>query len=64
MPIYWKEKMRCRKCEGKLHVLRSCRKVRLRCSDCGREYRIHEIASDLDEETEAALSVYTSIIYD
>jgi len=56
--------MKCRKCAGKLEVHRSCRRVRLRCTRCSKEYQIHEIASDLDKETEEILERYTVIIYD
>ncbi len=56
--------MQCKKCKGKLEVARSCRRVRLRCRKCGTEYRIHEVAGDLDEETEAVLEQYTVLIYD
>ncbi len=56
--------MKCRKCGKKLEVVRRCRQVRLRCSGCSREYRIHEVAADLDAETEALLERYTTIIYD
>jgi len=41
-----------------------CRRVRMRCTVCGQEYRIHEVASDLDKETEEILERYTTIIYD
>jgi hypothetical protein len=41
-----------------------CRRVRMRCTQCGTEYKIHEIASQLDKETEELLERYTSIIYD
>jgi hypothetical protein len=56
--------MHCRDCHHKLEVLRSCRRIRLRCSGCQREYQIHEVASDLDPETEKLLEKYTTIIYD
>lgn len=56
--------MQCRKCKGKLEVLRQCRRVRLKCSKCRQEYQIHEVAQDLDAETEALLERYTCIIYD
>ncbi len=36
----------------------------MRCTACGQEYQIHEIASELDKETEAVLERYTAIIYD
>lgn len=41
-----------------------CRRIRLRCTSCGKEYQIHEVASDLDEETEKILEKYTAIVYD
>ncbi len=58
--------MRCKEteCDGKLEVARSCRRVRMRCTRCGREYHIHEVADQLDPETEEKLAAYTSIIYD
>jgi hypothetical protein len=36
----------------------------MRCTGCNREYQIHEVASDLDPETEKLLEKYTAIIYD
>jgi hypothetical protein len=56
--------MQCRKCNHKLEVLRSCRRIRLRCTGCKKEYQIHEVASDLDPEIEKQLEKYTTIIYD
>jgi hypothetical protein len=56
--------MQCRKCREKLEVARRCREVKLRCNGCGREYHVHEVAADLDEETERILERYTCIIYD
>ncbi len=56
--------MQCGKCNGKLEVVRRCRQVRLRCTACGHEYQIHEVAAELDAETEAILERYTCIIYD
>jgi len=57
--------MRCRECgRGELEVVRRCRQVRLRCRECGREYQVHEVAGDLDPETEELLARYTCIIYD
>jgi hypothetical protein len=56
--------MKCKKCEGRLEVLRMCRRIRLRCTACNHEYQIHEVADRLDKETEAILKNYTSIIYD
>jgi len=56
--------MKCMECRGKLKVHRSCRRVRLRCTLCNKEYQIHEVAGDLDRETEEILERYTAIIYD
>lgn len=56
--------MKCVKCEGKLEVVRRCSQVRLKCSDCLHEFHVHEVASQLDVETEEELSKYTTIIYD
>ena len=56
--------MQCRKCEKKLEVARRCREVKLRCTGCAHEYQVHEVAADLDAETEAILERYTCIIYD
>ena len=56
--------MKCKKCSGKLEVHRQCRRVRMRCTVCGREYQIHEVAGELDRETEEILERYTAIIYD
>lgn len=56
--------MQCKKCDGTLEVLRQCRRVRLKCRNCQQEYQIHEVAADLDKETEEQLERYTCIIYD
>ncbi|MFZ5773960.1 MAG: dual CXXC motif small (seleno)protein [Thermodesulfobacteriota bacterium] len=56
--------MQCKECRGKLEVARSCRRVRMRCLKCGREYQIHEVADQLDAETEEILARWTCIIYD
>lgn len=56
--------MQCKKCGYKLEVSRRCRQVRLRCGGCNHEYQIHEVAADLDPETEKILERYTCIIYD
>ena len=56
--------MYCKECEGKLEVHRMCRRIRMRCTKCGKEYKIHEVASDMDRETEEMLERYTVIIYD
>ena len=36
----------------------------MQCKGCGKEYQIHEVADQLDKETEDALEFYTAIIYD
>ncbi|MGW8195698.1 MAG: dual CXXC motif small (seleno)protein [Desulforhopalus sp.] len=56
--------MKCKKCFELLEVRRMCRKVRMRCTGCGQEYQIHEIADELDKETEEILERFTAIIYD
>lgn len=56
--------MQCKKCQEKLEVQRRCRKVCMRCTACGEEYHIHEVADQLDRETEEILERYTAIIYD
>lgn len=56
--------MKCRECGEKLEVHRACRRVRMRCTSCKKEYQIHEVAHDLDAETEEILAKYTSIVYD
>jgi len=44
--------------------LRRCRRVRLKCKACRHKYQIHEVADQLDAETEDLLANYTCIIYD
>lgn len=56
--------MKCKECDAPLKVQRRCRQVRLACSDCHKEYQIHEVAAELDPETEAELERFTCIIYD
>lgn len=56
--------MECKKCGGRLEILRACWKVRMKCRKCGAEYRIHEVSDQLDSETEELLARYPSIIYD
>jgi len=56
--------MECKKCGGRLEVLRACWKVRMKCRKCGTEFRIHEVSDQLDHETEEMLARYPSIIYD
>jgi len=56
--------MKCEKCQNTLVVSRKCRRVRLQCTGCGHEYQIHEVAAQLDPETETLLEQYNSIIYD
>lgn len=56
--------MKCKICSGKLEVHRMCRRVRMRCTECKKEFQIHEVAADLDRETEEMLERYTAIVYD
>ncbi len=56
--------MKCKKCNARLEIARACRRIRMRCTRCGHEYHIHEVADQLDPETEEKLACYTSIIYD
>ncbi len=56
--------MKCKKCQNELEVHRACWKVCLRCTACKQEYQIHEVASELDQETEKILEQYPVIIYD
>lgn len=56
--------MKCKKCKGNLEILRMCRKVRMQCKKCWEEYQIHEVADQLDRESEEMLARYTAIIYD
>ena len=56
--------MQCKKCDGTLKVFRQCHRIRLKCQSCHHEYQIHEVAAELDAETEKLLESYTCIIYD
>ncbi len=56
--------MKCKICGEKLEVYRACRKIRMKCTACSKEYQIHEVADQLDRQTEEILSKYTSIVYD
>ena len=56
--------MKCKKCKGKLEILRMCRKIRMQCKDCRQEYQIQEIVDQLDPESEEILERYNVIIYD
>lgn len=56
--------MHCKQCGQPLQVLRRCRQIRLQCSGCRKEYQIHEVAAELDPETEAELARFPTIIYD
>ncbi len=47
-----------------MEVLRACWKIRMKCRECGTEFRIHEVYDQLDAETEAILERYPSIVYD
>ena len=56
--------MKCQKCQNKLEILRLCGRITMQCSACKKEYHIHEVADQLDHETEKILEQYTAIIYD
>lgn len=56
--------MHCPGCGLILELVRVCRRVYFRCPDCRREYRVHELATQLDPETEKILEQYNAIIYD
>ncbi|WP_173362833.1 dual CXXC motif small (seleno)protein [Desulfotalea psychrophila] len=56
--------MKCKECGEKLEVHRSCRRVRMRCISCKAEFQIHEVADQLDAETEEILAKYSTLIYD
>ena len=56
--------MICRKCNGRLEVLRICSRVLVQCADCKHKYHIHEVLEQLDSETEELLNCYTCLIYD
>ena len=47
-----------------MEVLRACWKVRLKCTECGKEFHVHEVYDRLDAESEELLANYPSIIYD
>lgn len=56
--------MQCRECKGELGVKKMCGRIRLKCRTCRHEYQIHEVSSDLDDETAEILARYNTIIYD
>lgn len=57
--------MQCKQCgHEKLELVRWCKQIRLRCQNCGREHRIHELAAELDKETEKLLERHNCIVYD
>ena len=56
--------MKFNQCGHKLEIVRRCRQVCLKCIGCNHEYQVHEVAADLDPETEELLARYTCIIYD
>lgn len=56
--------MRCKHCQGDLEVLRTCRRVCMRCTMCTREFPLHEVADQLDRKTELILERYNAVIYD
>ncbi len=56
--------MECIKCEGTLEVFRICRAIKMRCNQSNATFAIHEVAYQLDKETECLLEQYNVIIYD
>lgn len=57
--------MECPSCHhSPLRVERRCSQVRLKCPNCRREYHIHELAAELDDNMEKELEKYSCIIYD
>jgi len=56
--------MQCKGCQAALEIVRSCRRIRMKCTKCGNEYQIHEVADQLDEATEEILGRWTVLIYD
>jgi hypothetical protein len=56
--------MICRKCNGRLDILRVCSRVFMQCADCKHKYSIHEVLDQLDSETEKLLNCYTCLVYD
>lgn len=47
--------MKCKQCQSPLQVLRRCRQI---------QYRIQELASELDSAMEKELEKFSCIIYD
>ena len=41
--------MTCKKCNGELRVIRSCREVTVFCSRCGGRFRLEEYTDYLDD---------------
>jgi hypothetical protein len=56
--------MICRKCDGRLEILRICSRVLVQCVECKHKYHIHEVVDQLDSETENLLNRYTCLVYD
>ena len=56
--------MKCKQCQSPLQVLRRCRQIRLQCPRCQKEYRIQELASELDSAMEKELEKFSCIMYD
>ncbi len=56
--------MTCPRCDGHLELLRTCSRLRMRCSACNEEFRIHEVADQIDQQTEELLDRFNAIIYD
>jgi hypothetical protein len=42
--------MKCKKCEGGIKLVISCRTVTLNCMDCGKVFSVKEYIDEMDEE--------------
>jgi len=42
-------RMTCKKCEGSLRVIRSCREVTVFCNKCGGRFRLEEYLDFIDD---------------
>jgi len=56
--------MICKKCNGRLEVLRICSRVLLQCADCKHKYHIREVPDQLDNGNEELLNCYNCLVYD
>jgi hypothetical protein len=56
--------MTCKHCGGKLEILRVCRSVKMKCTECRRTFSIGQVIHLLDEQTLLKLEAYNVVIYD